>query len=188
MTTIYLVRHAHSTYSPDEIARPLSERGTADAKQLISLFREVQPDYIYTSPYRRAIETVQPVAEHYGLPIEEAEAFQERLLAPGQLDDFQQAVEYVWNHPDKNPYGGESNDIAQYRVVSGTQQLIRKHTNETVVVGTHGNIMVLLMQHFDPAYDYSFWSRLAMPAVYRLVFDGERCLQIEEVSLASSSK
>ncbi|MFZ0074649.1 MAG: histidine phosphatase family protein, partial [Exiguobacterium undae] len=116
MTTIYLVRHAHSTYSPDEKTRPLSEQGTADAKQLISLFREVQPDYIYTSPYRRAIETVQPVAEHYGLPNEEAEAFQERLLAPSQLDDFQQAVEYVWNHPDKNPYGGESNDIAQHRV------------------------------------------------------------------------
>lgn len=188
MTTIYLVRHAHSTYSPDEKARPLSERGTADAEQLRLFFQEITPDYIYASPYRRAIETVQPIAEHYGLPIQEAEVFQERVLAPGQLDDFQQAVEYVWNHPDKNPYGGESNNTAQHRVVAGARQLVRKHTNETVVVGTHGNIMVLLMQHFDPAYDYSFWSHLAMPAVYRLVFDGETCLQIEEVSLASSSK
>lgn len=27
MTTLYFVRHAHSTYTPDEVERPLSEKG-----------------------------------------------------------------------------------------------------------------------------------------------------------------
>jgi len=26
MTTLYFVRHAHSTYTPDEVERPLSEK------------------------------------------------------------------------------------------------------------------------------------------------------------------
>lgn len=180
-TTIYLVRHAHSTYSTDEQARPLSEQRRYDAEQLTTLFEGIKPDQIYASPYRRAIETVQPLAEQYGLVIQEAAAFQERLLVPGELPDFQQAVGYVWEHPDENPYGGESNVTAQRRIVPEIKRLLEKHKDQTVVIGTHGNIMVLLMQHFDPAYGYAFWKTLKMPAVYQMTFKDETFLQIEEV-------
>lgn len=33
-TNLYLVRHAHSVYTPDERNRPLSERGCLDAKKV----------------------------------------------------------------------------------------------------------------------------------------------------------
>lgn len=180
-TTIYLVRHAHSTYSTDEQARPLSEQGRYDAEQLTTLFKGIKPDHIYASPYRRAIETVQPLAAQYGLVIQETAAVQERLLAPGELSNFQQAVGYVWEHPDENPYGGESNVTAQQRIVHEIKQLLKKHKKQTVVIGTHGNIMVLLMQHFDPTYGYDFWKTLKMPAVYRMIFKDGVFLHIEEV-------
>jgi len=180
-TTIYLVRHAHSTYSTDEQARPLSEQGRQDAEQLTTLFDGIKLDYIYASPYRRAIETVQPLAEQSGLIIQETAAVQERLLAPGELPDFQQAVRYVWEHPDENPYGGESNVTAQRRIVPEIKQLLEKHKDQTIVIGTHGNIMVLLMQHFDPAYGYAFWKTLKMPAVYRMIFKDGIFLHIEEI-------
>lgn len=180
-TAIYLVRHAHSTYSTDEQSRPLSEQGRQDAEQLTTLFEGIEPDYIYASPYRRAIETVRPLAERCGLVILETAAVQERLLAPGELSDFQHAVRYVWEHPDENPYGGESNVIAQQRIVHEIKQLLEQHRNQTVVIGTHGNIMVLLMQHFDPTYGYDFWKTLKMPAVYRMIFKDGIFLHIEEI-------
>ncbi|MCC2441947.1 histidine phosphatase family protein, partial [Bacillus paranthracis] len=31
LTNLYLVRHAHSTYTPEELKRPLSEKGLKDA-------------------------------------------------------------------------------------------------------------------------------------------------------------
>ncbi|MCT4781141.1 MULTISPECIES: histidine phosphatase family protein [Exiguobacterium] len=185
MTTIYLVRHAHSTYSAEEETRPLSERGMVDAKQLLSLFREIKIDDIYASPYQRAIETVQPLAEQRELTVHEAADFRERVLAPGRLDDFRHAVQFVWEHPTENPYGGESNEEAKQRIVQGIRQILTKHENETVVIGTHGNIMVLLMQFFDPAYDYDFWKTLKMPAVYRMVFKNGECHQIKEIAQRS---
>ncbi len=181
MTTIYLVRHAHSTYSTDEEARPLSEQGRDDAEQLTTLFDGITLDYIYASPYRRAIETVQPLAEQSGLAIQETAAVQERLLAPGELPDFRQAVRYVWKHPDENPYGGESNVTAQRRIVLEIKRLLEHHQNQTIVIGTHGNIMVLLMQYFDPEYGYDFWNTLKMPAVYKMTFKAKTFLQIEEM-------
>lgn len=34
ITNVFLVRHAHSVYTPDELHRPLSERGVSDAKKV----------------------------------------------------------------------------------------------------------------------------------------------------------
>lgn len=33
-TNLYFVRHAHSTYTPDELGRPLSEKGIQDARMV----------------------------------------------------------------------------------------------------------------------------------------------------------
>ena len=173
MTTIYLVRHAHSTYSTDERNRPLSARGKQDAEALVPLFHGIPIDQIYASSYKRARETVEPLAQSRELMIKEQEAFAERMLAPKALPDFQEAVRFVWEHPDENPYGGESNQLATQRVVAGTMELLRTHQEDVLVIGTHGNIMALLMQHFDAQYDYAFWQTLPMPAVYRLDFEGE---------------
>ena len=48
--TYYLIRHAHSIYSPDEWNRPLSQKGQASLSQLNML--ESKPiSAIYSSPY-----------------------------------------------------------------------------------------------------------------------------------------
>ncbi|UUZ89998.1 hypothetical protein LJK87_28740 [Paenibacillus sp. P25] len=40
------------------------------------------------------------------------------------------------------------------------------------MIGTHGNLMVLIMNYFDPKYDFDFWKRLGVPDIYRLTFEG----------------
>jgi len=99
MTTLYFVRHAHSTYSPDERRRPLSDKGQADARRLLETFQEIPIDRFYSSPYPLAIETVAPTAEARRQPIIEVEELRERILAPGALDGVQEAVMYVWQTP-----------------------------------------------------------------------------------------
>lgn len=188
MTTLYFVRHAHSTYSTDERARPLSDTGQADAIRLLETFQEIPIDRFYSSPYRRAIETIAPLAEARQQPIIEVEELRERLLAPGELDDFQAAVTYVWQHPNENPYGGETNNEASQRIRQFIDELVEKHPDETVVLGTHGNIMVLLLGTFDPTFDYAFWKSLPMPAVCRMdVKSGEKA-DIHVVPLLTNTK
>ena len=38
-TNLYFVRHAHSTYSSDELGRPLSERGLVDARKVTEILK-----------------------------------------------------------------------------------------------------------------------------------------------------
>ncbi|WP_034785891.1 histidine phosphatase family protein [Exiguobacterium acetylicum] len=188
MTTLYFVRHAHSTYSPDERTRPLSDTGQADAKRLLETFQEIPIDRFCSSPYQRAIETIAPLAEARQKPIIEIEELRERLLAPGELDDFQAAVTYVWQHPDENPYGGETNKEASQRIRQFIDELVEKHPDETVVLGTHGNIMVLLLETFDPTFDYAFWKSLPMPAVCRMDVKVGKQVNIQVVPLLANTK
>ncbi|KOP31050.1 hypothetical protein ADM98_03580 [Exiguobacterium sp. BMC-KP] len=188
MTTLYFVRHAHSTYSPEERTRPLSDKGQADAKRLLETFQGIPIDRFYSSPYLRAIETIAPLAMDRQRSIIEEEALRERLLAPGELDDFQEAVTYVWKHPNVNPYGGETNEEGALRIRQFIDELVKKYPEETLVFGTHGNIMVLLLETFDSTFDYTFWKSLPMPAVCRMEVESGVEVSIRVVPLWNNTK
>ncbi|PFZ32635.1 histidine phosphatase family protein [Bacillus wiedmannii] len=171
MTTIYFVRHAHSIYTKDERVRPLSENGHLDVENVTRLLKDKHIDVVISSPYKRAIQTVQGIANTYNISIQIEEDLRERLLSKEPVTDFNDAVQKVWEDWDFAHEGGESNDVAQRRAVICMQNILKKYENKNIVIGTHGNIMVLLMNYFDSKYDFQFWKTLHMPDVYKLTFD-----------------
>ena len=61
----YFVRHAHSTYTPDEWTRSLSQKGLTSLSQL-KILKNKPISAIYSSPYQRAVETIEPLALTFG--------------------------------------------------------------------------------------------------------------------------
>jgi len=41
------------------------------------------------------------------------------------------------------------------------------------VLSTHGNLLALVLNGFDPSIDFAFWKRLAMPDIYELRLAGD---------------
>lgn len=181
MTTIYFVRHAHSTYTKEERERPLSEKGHCDAENVTQLLKDKHIDVVISSPYKRAIQTVQGIANTYHVSIEIEEDLRERLLSSEPVADFNDAIENVWEDWSFAYEGGESNDVAQRRAVICMQNILKKYEDKNIVIGTHGNIMVLLMNYFDSKYDFQFWKTLHMPDVYKLTFDNNRFISAERI-------
>ncbi|MGG0299910.1 histidine phosphatase family protein [Bacillus albus] len=179
MTTIYFVRHAHSTYTKEERERPLSEKGHCDAENVTRLLKNKHIDVVISSPYKRAIQTVQGIANTYHVSIQIEEDLRERLLSTEPVQDFNDAMQKVWGDWNYAYEGGESNDVAQRRVVTCMQSILKKYKGKNIVIGTHGNIMVLLMNYFDSKYDFQFWKTLHMPDVYKLTFDNN-CFSFAE--------
>jgi len=50
------------------------------------------------------------------------------------------------------------------------------HTH--IVIGTHGNLLTLILNHFDPGISHTFWQNLTMPDIYRLDTDQRVCQNI----------
>ncbi|MEC1177516.1 histidine phosphatase family protein [Metasolibacillus meyeri] len=182
MISIYFVRHAHSHYTPDEYNRPLSEEGWKEAYKLVKVFDTIHIQAVYASCYKRAIETVQPIAESKELLIIQDETLNERVLAKDSVADFASAISKVWAEPTFSFDGGESNVMAQKRVIPTIEKLLDRHQNENIIIGTHGNILTLLLNHFDKRYDITFWQSLKMPDIIVAKFEGSELLSIERLT------
>ncbi|WP_430509856.1 histidine phosphatase family protein [Gottfriedia solisilvae] len=181
LTNLYFVRHAHSTYTPDELGRPLSERGFSDAKIVAELLSKENIDYVISSPYKRAIQTVEGVARSFNHEIVIEVDMKERELSKKPVEDFNHVITQVWNDFNLSWDGGESNITAQIRGIEATKKLLKDYEGKNVVIGTHGNIMVLIMNYFDQKYDYNFWNKLAMPDIYRLTFKNQTLIEVNRI-------
>lgn len=181
MTTIYFVRHAHSIYTKDERVRPLSEKGHLDVENVTRLLKDKHIDVVISSPYKRAIQTVQGIANTYNVSIQIEEDLRERLLSKEPVTDFNDAVQKVWEDWDFAHEGGESNDVAQRRAAICMQNILKKYEDKNIVIGTHGNIMVLLMNYFDSKYDFQFWKTIRMPDIFKLNFHNEDLISAERI-------
>jgi 2,3-bisphosphoglycerate-dependent phosphoglycerate mutase len=169
LTNLYFVRHAHSTYTPDELGRPLSKQGMIDAIRIELLLKKENIDHVISSPYKRAIQTVEGVAQ-FGNKVIIEDDFKERKLSEKPVENFQLAISKVWEEPTFSWEGGESNAIAQSRGIKATLNVLEKYQGKNIVIGTHGNIMTIIMNYFDEKYDFCFWRDLDMPDIYKLTF------------------
>jgi 2,3-bisphosphoglycerate-dependent phosphoglycerate mutase len=172
-TTLLLVRHAEP-----EPARPgggeqddrrLSEAGRAAAADLAAELTAETIAAIYSSPYPRALETVEPLAAALGLPVVVVDDLRERLLSPDILEDWLGELRRSFADSDYAPAGGESSRQAGRRVGAVLDDVAARHRGQTVVCASHGNLLALALRRRDPEIGFEFWRAMPMPALYRMV-------------------
>jgi 2,3-bisphosphoglycerate-dependent phosphoglycerate mutase len=181
-----MVRHAESIFVPGvERTRGLSDKGELDAIRVADLLQN-EIDVVVSSPYRRAIQTVEELARRLNIEIELYEDFRERqVAADGYLNregkDLYKTLEELFEYPELAMQGGESNRAVQERGINTLNEVINKYEGKRIAVGTHGNIMTIILNHFDPKFDYSFWKKTTIPDIYRMDFKGTSLLNFERL-------
>jgi 8-oxo-dGTP diphosphatase len=81
VTVAYLVRHAKAknrhTWSERDHLRPLTKAGFEQAAALPALYEEQPFSRLFSSPYVRCVQTLEPLAAARGLPLETADELAE---------------------------------------------------------------------------------------------------------------
>jgi phosphohistidine phosphatase SixA len=105
--TLLLVRHGaageRSRWAGDDRLRPLDDRGRLQAARLADALRSHGVGRVLTSPYVRCRQTVEPLAEGLGLPVEERLELAEGAGAAGVLrlaGELGEAVAVLCTHGD----------------------------------------------------------------------------------------
>jgi 8-oxo-dGTP diphosphatase len=79
--TLLLIRHAHAgsrkDWAGDDVLRPVSAKGARQAAALPALLRPWAPSRVLSSPARRCIQTLQPLADSLRVKVEEVEELAE---------------------------------------------------------------------------------------------------------------
>jgi 2,3-bisphosphoglycerate-dependent phosphoglycerate mutase len=175
------VRHCQATgQEPDA---PLTEIGKQQAIALANWFNEVPIECIISSPFSRAYQSIVPLSERVGLAVELDERLIERVLSPVPLENWRKRLAETFIDLDLSFEGGESSRTAMTRGVAVVNQAIEKIRNPIIVV-THGNLMTLILKHFNDQFGYAEWENLHNPDVYCVKFSSERVC-VEEIVQAS---
>ena len=172
---LYLLRHAESIVSPDdpESDWPLSKTGRQQAQALVDRLAGCRIDALYSSPYQRAMATVQPLAADRTLSVRTDARLRERELTNQWLDDHMEALRCVWDDFDLALPGGESGVECQRRVGAALRDLRARHDDgERVLVCSHGNAIGLHLNWLDQSFGFDDWTEMRNPDLFAV---GEDC-------------
>jgi 2,3-bisphosphoglycerate-dependent phosphoglycerate mutase len=175
-TEIVLVRHALSippaAGGPDEFTRPLAPDGLRQAYELADTLTELRPAAVWSSPYRRAIQTVQPTAKALGLPVRTLWELREWDDGLPYTEAWEPHYATSWADPSYARPGGESLEQLSTRAVGTVQILVGQHPGQVVLAAGHGTFISRALSGFGVHIDWAASRRMPMPAIYRLRFTG----------------
>lgn len=161
MKMVYLVRHCSATGQLP--GAELSQAGRQQANELASFFKDKNIHHIISSPYIRAVDSIQPTAQSKNIPITIDDRLAERVLSSSNLPNWLELLEQTFTDLELKLDGGESSREATDRAI----KVVNESPNNCVLV-THGNLMSLILKHFDDSIDFQDWKSLSNPDVYTL--------------------
>lgn len=162
---IYIIRHCEAKGQPFEAN--LTERGLSQANHLAEFFSNIKIDQIISSPFWRAIQSIEPTSHTKNINIVVDERLSERKLSSGDLPDWLEKLKTTFDEMELKFDGGESSQVATNRAISVINQIISSDHQKTIVV-THGNLMSLILKYFNEDFGFENWKKLSNPDVFVL--------------------
>ncbi|TXC93450.1 histidine phosphatase family protein [Metabacillus litoralis] len=168
MKKIYVIRHCEAEGQSPEAQ--LTGVGMEQALALSDFFSNTKIDRMISSPYKRAIDSISPLAKRCNINIEIDRKLAERILSTKNLPDWFEKLRSTFDDLELKFEGGESSEEAMNRIVEVIEEAFRR-TNKTTVIVTHGNLMSLLLRYFNKDFGFEEWRRLTNPDVFLLMND-----------------
>lgn len=174
MLKVYFVRHGETDWNAQgriqgmtDVA--LNDKGLAQAKLLADRLAEEKGFVaLYSSTLRRALTTGEIIGRRLGLqPVTDARLVERDMgivegLTGEQVQERYPEVHLAWKHGNKRvPFPGEEmRDHFQQRLRDFLQDICLRHTDNKVVVVTHGGAMGMIMatvMSLDQERRFPFW-------------------------------
>ena len=184
MNVIYFVRHAKPDFSiKNELLRPLSEEGINDSRKVTEYLKDKNITKIYSSPYKRSIDTIKYFASLINIDIELIEDFRERKVSNNWIKDFNAFAEKQWSDFNYSLAEGENLKDVQDRNIKALQKLLNENNNENILIGTHGTALSTIINYYDKSFDYKSFNKIKdiMPLIVVVKFEGINVNSIEYV-------
>ncbi len=186
MTEVYFVRHAESDNNiHDDITRPLTGKGMQDRALVTQFFSLKRIDFICSSPYKRAIDTVTDLAQKNNAEIQRLDAFKERCISSAWIEDFSEFSKMQWDDFRYKLSDGESLQEVQNRNIIALKDILNAHQNKTIVIATHGTALSTVINYYDPSFGYDDFKAIVklMPWIVQFSFDHNVCKKIDKINV-----
>lgn len=193
MTTIYLIRHSipskdKEKYSNEEL--PLSLLGEEKARLLSNIDELKDIDVLYSSSYKRALDTAKYISNKNNIDINITDRLNER-----KLGDSKKYPKSFWltqlEDEDAKAPDGESRKEVSKRLLSLIDEILVKYKNKRIVLVTHAIAITFLLMNFCTLVSANLETKsrhliykdkdvindtIRCPEVFKLLFDEDNNL------------
>lgn len=177
MTTVYFVRHAEPDLSNhNDLTRDLTPKGIKDRKFLIDYFKNKKLDVAFSSPFKRAIRTIEPVAKSRNLKINQISEFCERKIGDEWISNFHEYCQKQWFDFDYKLENGESLNDTQKRNINALKNILAHYPDKNIIIGSHGTAIGTIINYFDKSFDYEKFQQIQpiMPFIVKFDFYAQK--------------
>lgn len=170
MIKVYFVRHAESDYSiHDDYNRPLTRKGMSDSEKITDLLINKNINRIFSSPYKRAIDTIAHLADKTSLNINIIDNFRERSIGEW-IEDFNSFSRKQWEDFNYKTQNSESLKEVQKRNVAALMEILKAYDNENIVIATHGTALSTIINYYNNDFGYEDFEKLRPIMPYVICF------------------
>lgn len=158
-TEIFLIRHGETVWNTKKLIQgqldsPLTDNGIHQSNLLSHRIKKIDPDIIYTSDLKRAVDTANIINQHINKDIVEISGVRERHWGVFQGADWPKVkkffpTQYKYYKNDSKNYiipNGESYNQVNKRTMESLIDIVENHRNKKIVIVTHGGIISPLIR------------------------------------------
>lgn len=176
---VVLVRHAQSVVptvgGPSEYERPLAQEGFVAAQQLRKVLDPLKCEKAVSSPYARAIQTIQPTTTALGIEIETWDELREWEHGFAPAPEWELLFRSAWGDPDSRFGPGESlTELTERAGATLWRALDQAAESGPIIVSGHGTWIARAFVALGRDVSVDDWLAMPMPAVYLCRSDGGR--------------
>ena len=192
MTTVYFVRHAQAQNNDlDTKNRRLTEKGTSDCRLVTEYLSDKHIDIVFSSHYRRTLDTLMEFVKKNNLEIHQVEDFCERISIGTRVSDYELRSYYkeLWDDFSYAANGEECFGDVQKRNIKALETVLKNNRGKNIVIGTHGIALSTIINHYDNTFSFSdYWDMLfRLPWIVKADFDDNGCVGMQKIDFFSSS-
>ena len=176
---INLIRHGKASMEGSDRKRNLDEDGKVQA---ISLCKKIKKEFqkkkikIFSSPFARAVQTVENLSQDMNVQIEQTASLEEIKMGKDTQLSKHQIIEKMWADKDFKTEDG----VSQFEHVNNIKIELDKIFDDfydseyDLILVSHGNsIGIILKYFFNIQFAFEDWKKISMPDMYYLEFNEE---------------
>ena len=174
---LYLIRHGKASMDGSDRERVLDSDGIIQASSLCEKIKrqfENKKIRIISSPFKRAIQTIEKLSLDMNINIEKSDSLEEINIGKDESLSKHQIIEKMWSDQNFKVKNGSSQSEHIKLIKENMQMILEDFYSKdyNLILVSHGNSIGIILKYFlDTSFTFNDWKKISMPDMYCLEFD-----------------
>jgi len=176
---LYLIRHGKAAMEGSDRERVLDSDGIIQANSLckkIKIQFQDQKIRIISSPFKRAMQTIEKLSQDMSASIEKSQSLEEINIGKDQNLSKHQIIEKMWSNENFKVKNGSSHSEHVKIIREELDKIFSNFYkgNYNLILVSHGNLIGIILKYFlNIKFTFDNWKKITMPDMYSLDFDDQ---------------